>query len=111
MPGGRIAEAARSVNPREATLLAELADAYSMVDRRTEARAAAVAVERLGATEADPLFTVACAYEQIGDRERALAWLERALDAGYPVEAVERSPTLAALRQDRRYVRFRSATR
>jgi hypothetical protein len=43
-------------------------------------------------------------YEQLGDRTTALAWLEKALAAGYQRERVERSPSLAELRKDPRYV-------
>ena len=96
-----LAEEARKVNPRNATLLGELADAYSMVGRRDDARSAAAAVERLGAPEAAVLYTVATAYEQIGDRGRALEWLAKALQAGYSREAVEQSPGLAELRKTR----------
>jgi hypothetical protein len=62
-------------------------------------------VERVGATAADVLAIVAGAYEQLGDRDRALQWVQKALAAGYPREALERSPTFAALRQDPRFVR------
>ena len=98
-----LAEEARRVNPRNATLLGELADAYSMVGRRGDARSAAAAVERLGAPEAAVLYMVALAYEQIGDRGRALEWLAKALQAGYSREAVERSPSLVELRKDTRF--------
>jgi len=52
------------------------------------------------------LFTVASAYEQIGERGLALEWLEKALTAGYSRESIERSPGLAELRKDERYVRL-----
>ena len=99
-----LAEEARRVNPRNATLLGELADAYSMVGRRGDARSAAAAVERLGAPEAAVLLhMVALAYEQIGERGRALEWLAKALQTGYSREAVERSPSLVELRKDARF--------
>ena len=94
------------VNPRQAGVLAELADAYSMLGRREEARDAAAAVERLASDELDALFNVASAYEQIGDRALALRWLQKALAAGYSRESIERSPGLAELRKDERYGRI-----
>ena len=102
----QLGEDERKVNPRQPALLAELADAYSMLGRRAEARAAAAAVERLGTDDAEALFTVASAYEQIGERGLALEWLEKALTAGYSRESIERSPGLAELRKDERYVRL-----
>jgi tetratricopeptide (TPR) repeat protein len=98
-----LAEEARKVNPRQPALLAQLADAYSMLGRRVAALDAAAAVERLGTTEPDALFNVASAYEQLGQRGRALEWLERALAAGYSADSVGRSPGLAELRKDPRF--------
>ena len=93
-----LAEQERQVNPRQPVLLAELADAYSMVGRRQETRDAAAAVERLGSGDADAIFNVASAYEQIGDRAQAIKWLQKALAAGYSRELVAQSPGLGALR-------------
>ena len=45
-------------------------------------------------------------YEQLGERDAALTWLEKALAAGYQRDRVERSPSLAELRKDARYVRL-----
>jgi tetratricopeptide (TPR) repeat protein len=100
-----LGEEARKVNPRQPALLAQLADAYSMLGDRQAAVAAAVAVERLGTSDPDAAFNVANAYEQLGERDRALRWLEQALATGYSREAVERSPSLAELRKDPRFDR------
>jgi tetratricopeptide (TPR) repeat protein len=53
--------------------------------------------------EASVLFTLAVAWEQLGDRDEALAWLEKAIAAGYTRERIERSPSLSELRKDRRF--------
>ena len=39
--------------------------------------------------------------EQLDDRDQALAWLEKAIAAGYTRERIERSPSLSELRKDR----------
>jgi tetratricopeptide (TPR) repeat protein len=101
-----LGEQARQVNPRQADLLAQLADSYAMVGRSREAREAAAALERLEPQDAAVLLTLAGAYEQLGDRDAALKWLEKALAAGYQRERIERSPSLAELRKDARYVRL-----
>ena len=98
-----LAEKAREVNPRQADLLAQLADAYSMVRREREARDAIAALERLRPDEASVIFTLAVVWEQLGDRDEALAWLEKAIAAGYARERIERSPSLSELRKDRRF--------
>jgi tetratricopeptide (TPR) repeat protein len=97
-----LAESERKINPRQAGLLAGLADAYSMLGSRDEALDALSAAERL---EPDPenMFTMATAYEQLGDRSHALHWLGKALQAGYAAEKLEKSPSLTALREDKRY--------
>ena len=102
----QLGEQERVVNPRQPVLLAELADAYSMLGRRAEAKAAAAAVERLESQDPDALFNVASAYEQIGERAEAVRWLQKALAAGYSRESIERSPGLAELRKDERYGRI-----
>ena len=102
----RLAELARRVNPRQPELLALLADSYSILGRAREAGEAAAEVEHLAPTDSGVLFTLAGAYEQLGQRAKALTWLEKALSAGYSPDRVERSPGLAGLRKDERYVRL-----
>lgn len=97
-----LGEAERRVNPRQASLLAGLADAYSMLGERGEAIAAIAAVERLG-PDAEASFTIAVAFEQLGDRALALKWLEQSLASGYSPDTVAKSPSLTALRKDPRY--------
>ena len=54
-----------------------------MLAARAEALDAAAAAERLGGADADAAFTLASAYEQLGERSLALKWLERAIASGY----------------------------
>jgi serine/threonine-protein kinase len=102
----QLAELDRKVNPRQPTLLAQLADAYSMLGLRNEAIAAADAAERVGDVEADGAFALACAFEQLSERATALRWLERAIASGYSRESIASSPSLSALRKDGRYQRM-----
>ncbi len=101
-----LAEDERRVNPREPEILASLADSYSILGRRSEARAAVASVERLEARDPGILFTVANACEQMGERARALQWLEKAVAGGYDRASIERSPWLEALRKDERFVQL-----
>ena len=57
--------------------------------------------------DASVLSTVATTYEELGDRTKALEWLEQAIRAGYPLRRIERSPWLKDLRTDGRYTRLR----
>ena len=38
-------------------------------------------------------------YEQLGERDLALKWLASAIKSGYSIDAIERSPSLTALRR------------
>lgn len=52
------------------------------------------------------LYRLTVVYELAGDRARALATLERALKAGYPVKELDNEPELIALRADAHYHRL-----
>ena len=97
-----LGENERKINPRQPALLAQLADAYSMLGRRGEALDAAPRPSG-SAADADAAFVLASTYEQLGERSLALKWLERAIASGYSLDSIERSPSLAALRKDARY--------
>jgi tetratricopeptide (TPR) repeat protein/predicted Ser/Thr protein kinase len=105
-----IAEKELQVNPRDPKVLMNLANYYA--DLKDAARAKECLRRALalgGSKDARLLFLAGTAYEELGDREQALAWLHRALDAGYSREEIERSPMLAALRQDPRFQGQRKA--
>jgi tetratricopeptide (TPR) repeat protein len=105
-----LAEAEIKINPRQPALLAQLASAHSMLGSRAEAVAAATAVERLGAADAETAYTVAGAYEQIGDRAAALSWLQQSIAKGYSRALIDSSPSLAELRKDPRYQKLVATT-
>ena len=98
-----LGEADRKVNPRQPQLLAQLADGYAMLGRRSDAVAAATAVERLGDVDGDVAFMLTGVYEHLGDRTTALKWLRQAIGKKYPLDSIERSPSLTELRRDPRY--------
>ena len=54
-------------------------------------------------------FKAGLVYELIRDRDKALAALERAIQAGYSMHEITNEPELAALRSDPRYSRIASA--
>ena len=57
-------------------------------------------------TQLDPAtmkIMLAVVWEQLGERDEALSWLEKAMAAGYTRDRIERSPSLAELRKDRRF--------
>ena len=101
-----LAEAERSVNPRDAAVLAALADANSMLGQGRRARDYAERALELAPGEPDVRALAGSVFEALGDRERALTELGAALAAGYPRWEIERDPDLAGLRADPRYTQL-----
>ena len=91
------------VNPRDAALLAELADARAMLGQGPQARALAARALAAAPGDADVLQVAAGIDEMLGRREAALARLTQALAAGYSRWEVERNPAYRALREDPRF--------
>jgi Tfp pilus assembly protein PilF len=91
------------VNPRDAALLADLADAHVMLGDAGKAGELSARALKLAPEDSDVLRTVAEVDEALGRREAALEKIARALAAGYPRWQIERSPSLAALRADPRF--------
>jgi eukaryotic-like serine/threonine-protein kinase len=104
-----LARAALDVNPRDASLRAELADILSMLGDAEAARAEATRALELAPRDPQVLFRVGAAYEQMGDRERALPLISQALAAGYSRREVENDPSLRELRADPRFANALSA--
>jgi eukaryotic-like serine/threonine-protein kinase len=92
-----------AVNPRDAEMLAGLADAHAMLGHARQARALSARAVALAPDDSDVLRTAAEVDEALGQREAALQKIARALAAGYPRWGIERSPSLAALREDPRF--------
>jgi serine/threonine-protein kinase len=91
------------VNPRDAALLADLADARAMLGHGPQARALAARALALAPGDADVLQTAAGIDEMLGLREAALKKLAQALAAGYSRWEIERNPAYRALREDPRF--------
>jgi serine/threonine protein kinase/Tfp pilus assembly protein PilF len=96
--------------------LAELASGYAVLALLTEGAEAEAHRGRAHKLlpqiqtpqlDASVLARLATTYEELGERTKALEWLERAIGAGYPLRRIERSPWLKDLRTDERYTRLR----
>jgi tetratricopeptide (TPR) repeat protein len=98
-----LGEAARKVNPRDATLLGRLANCYAHLDDEAQARALAAAAETASPQDSRVLLLVAQVYERLGDRPQALEKVGAAFGGGLPVEEIEATRSLEALRNDPAY--------
>ena len=99
-----VCETSLAATPADPLLMVSLAGYYGMLGERRErgiellARATSKEI-----VDAQLLAIIGESYEDLGDRERALEWLARALDNGLEVAQLERMPSLEALRKDARF--------
>jgi tetratricopeptide (TPR) repeat protein len=78
-----LAEQQLKVNPRDPTVLGDLASYYSMLGDRKLALSYLDRSLELGHGDKDLLFNAAVVYNQLRETGTALEWLSRALAAGY----------------------------
>jgi serine/threonine protein kinase/Flp pilus assembly protein TadD len=101
----------------DASLASQLASSYAVLALLTDGAAAeehrANARRLLDIAQQQPtsnpglLARIGETYEELGDRTKALDVLGQALQAGYSMSAIERSPWLKELRADERYGRLK----
>jgi tetratricopeptide (TPR) repeat protein len=98
-----LGEEALTEDPLDLTVISDLASYHGMLGNDPEARDLldkAIALE-----PSDPLvlFRIAETYEELGEHELALDWMEAALDHGASPIKANRFPGLRRLRSDPRY--------
>ena len=101
-----LAEQESRVNPRDLQVLADLAGYCGLLGDRDRGLALLAVVIAQSPSEAELLATVGESYEDCGQRDRAIEWLARAIQAGYPRSRLENSPALAELRRDPQFTRM-----
>ena len=106
-----LAEQESRVNPRNLQVLADLAGYCGLLGERERGLALLAAVVAQSPTEAELLATIGESYEDCGQRDRAVTWLARAIEAGYPRSRLENSPALTGLRGDRRFAQMLDRSR
>src|SRR5688572_22908601 len=108
----QLAEQRLAVNPREPRVTMSFAEYLAALNQVERARAAMDKALELAPGDARMMFQAAAITEHsFGDREKALEWLGRALEAGYEWREVQRSPVFDSLRQDKRSERLRRLAR
>lgn len=97
-----LAEHELQINPRDARVLGNLADYYSMLGDKS--RSLECLKQALSIEPDNPAvrYQAAQVYEQLGDRGTAVQWLARALNAGYPPATVRDNPVIDNMRSDPR---------
>jgi serine/threonine protein kinase/tetratricopeptide (TPR) repeat protein len=92
-----------SVNPDDAEIVGDLGGYYAMLGQKDSARICAERSLKMDTTDARVMFLAATTYESIGNRDRALQWIGKALDAGYSLSEISNQPELRELYTDPRY--------
>jgi serine/threonine protein kinase/Flp pilus assembly protein TadD len=98
-----------SVDPSSTEALSGIALYDAHLGHKEDAETSIKKAIGLSPKDSDVLFTSALVYEIIGDRDRALRAIERAVNSGYSIEEIEHEPELRALRSDPRYKTARGA--
>jgi serine/threonine-protein kinase len=98
-----LAERQLQVNPHDSDVLGDLAEYYSMLGDREQARHCLTLALQYGHGEKELMFTAAEVYNQLGETGLALEWLTKAVHAGYPVNKFRDFPTFENLVQKPRY--------
>jgi serine/threonine protein kinase/tetratricopeptide (TPR) repeat protein len=93
-------------NPRDAPLLAYLGGYHAMRGERKPALDNLDASLRLQPKSPDLLFTAGIVYQQLGDTNRALDALERAVSLGVSPEMLRDTPNFDALSNNPRFLRL-----
>jgi len=106
-----LAEEKLAKAPDDVGVMADLASYLSMVDDRVRAEALLARVIGRKPSDKDVLARIAETYEQLGNRDQALIWLDKALAAEYQFKYVEHYPNWRNLRSDERFRALRERYR
>lgn len=98
-----LAEQALAATPEDLNLLTRIASYQSGLDQKAEAEATIRRVITADSQDPYVFASIAEILEELGDRDGALEWLERALIGGVPPSRFQRQPTLRGLIADDRY--------
>jgi serine/threonine protein kinase/tetratricopeptide (TPR) repeat protein len=98
------------VNPKDASVLADVATNHSMLGNRVEAFSYLNGALQLSPRDPETLFTAAQVYNQFGDQERAIKLVQQALNAGCSPTEIRDAPALDNLRSNAEFRRVFSAS-
>ena len=97
------AEERRKINPNDPGILANLAGYYAMIGESSIATQLITKALNEAPRNAQIMFEAGTVFEQLGNREKALYWIGRALENGHSRSEIEHQPMLHELLADDRY--------
>ncbi len=95
-----MAEEKKRVNPRDAIVLADLAEYGARLGQRDRAREHIALALAHGKDNVSVMATAALVYEALSERALALQWAKKALENGYALATIEHEPGFRDLRRD-----------
>jgi serine/threonine-protein kinase len=104
-----MAEEQRIINPRNPTIIMDLATYYSGMDELTKARPLVFEALTLDPDNRDMMVNVGLFYLQVGTNDSALSYFEMAIERGCPVNQITSLPELQELRNDKMFSRLFNA--
>lgn len=105
----RICTATLQINPDDVLSLEYAAENHAKLGDRTEAIEYAIRLEPLVGRNVSAPLSLATVYELLGDRDRALEFVELALQNPWSFSSIESSVWLDSLRLDPRYLVLKEA--
>ena len=91
------------INPNDPDLIATMAGYYSMIDEDSESLKLIEQALKMAPENVQVMYRAATVYEQIGSRDKALFWIDKALENGYSIAEIEHQPDLGQLYKDERF--------
>jgi tetratricopeptide (TPR) repeat protein len=92
--------------PNDVRLLIDLASYRVQLGDEAAAHDLLPRILTTGITNSQPMFDFAALYEELGERDEAIEWLGRAIEAGFPIQIIESYDVFEELRKDPRYTEF-----
>jgi tetratricopeptide (TPR) repeat protein/tRNA A-37 threonylcarbamoyl transferase component Bud32 len=91
------------VNPHDTDVLGDLANYYSMMGQKKESLGYLEQALQYGRNDKEVLIVAALVHNQLGDTGLALEWMNKAMQAGYPIRTLEAQPAVQNLARDPRF--------
>ena len=98
-----LGESKLQTNPRDSSVLAFLATYRAMINDRQNAIASLNRALVIAPNDADVQFRAALVYNHLGDTDRTLSSLDKAVSLGYPAAAIRDTPDFDTLRGNPRF--------
>ena len=105
-----LAEDQKRVNPNDPELLINLAGYHVMTGSENEARGYISRALALAPDNSDVMFRAGSAFERMNERDKALHWLSKAIENGFPKSEIMRQPELHDLVANSRFEEMRRQT-